>query len=171
MDLLNLLKNLLGPLIVGIIVGLVLQWLGKKEIENRIRGDAIRDLMTFRGDYASQDFRRSLNKVSIIFHNDAEIRLDVRHLYELINNPASPQKTIERSIVGLIYKLCQKNGFEGLTEYDIDQSFPESKQSPQVAIFDESKSIQVSQKKETEEKIEPPKKVEEKPSSPSTETK
>jgi hypothetical protein len=117
------------------VVGFVLQWLGKKEIENRIRGDSIRDLMTFRGDYASQDFRRSLNKVSIIFHSDEEIRLDVRHLYELINNPASPQKIIERSIVGLIYKLCQKNGFQGLTEYDIDQSFPENKQNPEISNF------------------------------------
>ena len=125
-------KELLGPLVVGLFVGFVIQWLGKREIEIRTRQDAIRDLMTFRGDYGSTEFRRSLNKISIVFHKDDEIRQDVRQLYECINNESSKQKTIERSIVGLIYKLCQKNGFIGLTEYDIDQSFPESKQAPQV---------------------------------------
>lgn len=128
-------REMLGPLVVGLVVGLVIQRLGKRETKIKIRQDAIRDLMTFRGDYGSQDFRRSLNKISIVFHKDDEIRRDVRQLYECINNESSKQKTIERSIVGLIYKLCQKNGFKGLTEYDIDQSFPESKQAPQVTQF------------------------------------
>ncbi len=97
-----------------------------------MKADAIRDLMAYRGDNASDEFRRSLNKISVTFHNDNEIRLEVRKLYEVINNPISDSEKVKRSIVGLIYRLCQKNGFKGLTEYDIDQAFPESKQEPQV---------------------------------------
>ena len=122
----NVLGVILGPLIVGIVIWL----LGERSIDRRLKNEAIRDLMTFRGDYASQNFRESLNRVSIIFHGDEEIRNDVRHLYEVINNPSSQQKSIERTIVGLIYKLCQRNGFEGLTEYDIDQSFVIPQQEP-----------------------------------------
>ncbi|GEM_PF-5647707 len=123
----QILTALLSPLVVG----LVLWKLGEVGIEKRIKSDAIRDLMTYRGDYASTEFRRSLNKISVTFHNNEDIRMDVRHLYEVINSPAPNPKSTERSIVGLIYKLCQKNGFGGLTEYDIDQAFPENKQSPQ----------------------------------------
>lgn len=118
---------LLSPIVVGI----VLWKLGEVAVERRIKSDAIRDLMTYRGDYASTEFRRSLNKISVTFHNDNDIRMDVRHLYEVINSPAPNPKSTERSIVGLIYKLCQRNGFRGLTEYDIDQAFPENKQAPQ----------------------------------------
>ena len=120
-------QYLLAPLVVGI----VLWELGEHSADRRLKADAIRDLMAYRGDYGSADFRRALNKVSITFHNDEEIRLEVRHLYEVINSPSSTSKTLERSIVGLIYKLCQRNKFKGLTEYDIDQSFPENKQAPQ----------------------------------------
>lgn len=125
--LIQILTALLSPLVVG----LVLWKLGEIAVERRIKSDAIRDLMTYRGDYASTEFRRSLNKISVTFHNDENIRMDVRHLYEVINSPAPNPKSTERSIVGLIYKLCQKNGFSGLTEYDIDQAFPENKQAPQ----------------------------------------
>lgn len=125
--LIQILTALLSPLVVG----LVLWKLGEVAVERRIKSDAIRDLMTYRGDYASTEFRRSLNKISVTFHNDDDIRMDVRHLYEVINSPAPNPKSTERSIVGLIYKLCQRNGFKGLTEYDIDQAFPENKQAPQ----------------------------------------
>lgn len=122
----SLVGGLIGPLVVGVVVW----WLGKSEIDRRIKNDAIRDLMTFRGDYASPEFRRSLNKVSITFHKDKEIRQQIRDLYEEINNANTSESTINRKIVGLIYNLCQKNGFSGVTEYDIDQSFPEQKQTP-----------------------------------------
>ncbi len=98
--------------------------------------------MTFRGDLLSQDFRRSLNRVSITFHSDDEIRTEVRHLYDIINDPSSQPKMVERTIVGLIYKLCQKNGFKGLTEYDIDQAFPESRQEPE-SIREKDKDLPV----------------------------
>lgn len=126
----TLISGVLGPLIVGLIIWL----LGEKAIERRLKQEAIRDLMTFRGDYASQNFRESLNRVSITFHKSGEIRTDVRHLYDVINNPSSQQKTIERTIIGLIYKLCQRNGFKGLTEYDIDQSFIITQQNPTQTI-------------------------------------
>lgn len=118
--------NLVGPLIAGLVIWLV----GKYDSDKRIKNEAIRDLMTFRGDYASPEFRRSLNKVSITFHNDNSIRQQIRDLYENINNPTNSESTINRKIVGLIYNLCKTNGFSGVTEYDIDQSFPEQKQTP-----------------------------------------
>lgn len=120
------LSSLVGPLVVGIVIW----WLGKSEIERRVKNEAIRDLMTFRGDYVSPEFRRSFNKVSITFHKDKEIRQQIRDLYEDINNPNTRESAINRKIVSLIYSLCQKNGFEGITEYDIDQSFPEQRQTP-----------------------------------------
>lgn len=122
----DLIASILGPLIVGLIIWL----LGERSADRRLKYEAIRDLMTFRGDYASQNFREALNRISIVFHNDEEIRVDVRHLYDVINNPSSQQKSIERTIVGLIYKLCHENGFGGLTEYDIDQSFVVPQQEP-----------------------------------------
>src|ERR1700691_3792511 len=79
-----------GPLIVGVIVGFVIRELGNRDIDRRAKMDAIKDLMTYRGDLSSAEFRRSLNKVSITFHGDEEIRAAVRHLYEVINDP-SPQ--------------------------------------------------------------------------------
>ncbi len=132
----NIFGGLAGPLVVG----LVIWWLGKNEIDKRIKNEAIRDLMTFRGDYASPEFRRSLNKVSITFHKDKEIRQQIRDLYEEINNANTPETTINRKIVGLIYNLCQKNGFSGVTEYDIDQSFPEQKQTPTSVLPSQSLS-------------------------------
>lgn len=122
----------IGPLVVGLVVGFVIRWLGNKDINNRAKIEAIKDLMTFRGDLSSTEFRRSLNRVSITFHDDGEIRADVRHLYDVINDPSAQPRMTERTIVGLIYKLCKKNGFIGLTEYDIDQAFPESKQEPEA---------------------------------------
>ena len=136
----KILEFTLGPLVVGLVVGAVIRWLGNKDIDRRAKIEAIKDLMTFRGDLLSQDFRRSLNRISITFHSDDEIRAAVRHLYDVINDPSSQPKMIERTIVGLIYGLCQKNGFKGLTEYDIDQAFPESRQEPE-AIQEKDKNI------------------------------
>lgn len=126
-QIITLLSDILTPLLVG----WVLWFIGDRATTRKMKADAIRDLMAYRGDYASIDFGRSLNKVSVTFHGDNEIRLEIRKLYEVINNPTSNAETAKRSVVGLIYKLCQKNGFKGLTEYDIDQAFPENKQSPQ----------------------------------------
>lgn len=130
----NLLQNILGSLVGPLIVGLVIWLIGKSETEKRIKNEAIRDLMTYRGDLASLDFRRSLNRVSITFHKDEEIRKQIRDLYENINNPVNPESNINRKIVSLIYNLCQKNDFLGITEYDIDQSFPELKQTPSSSL-------------------------------------
>lgn len=131
-------KSILEQLALPIVVGAILWFLGEKAINKRIKSEAIRDLMTYRGDYASTEFRRALNKISVTFHSSNDIRSEVRHLYEVINSPAPSLKSTERSIVGLIYKLCQKNGFKGLTEYDIDQAFPENKQAPQGTSFNSS---------------------------------
>lgn len=122
----TLIENAFGPLVIG----LVLWILGEKVIDKRIKNEAIRDLMTNRGDYASSAFRKSLNRISITFHKDEKIRKEIRDLYEVINSKASDEGNINRKIVGLIYNLCQKNGFTGITEYDIDQAFPETQQSP-----------------------------------------
>lgn len=139
----GLISGVLGPLVVGFVI-----WrLGEGAINKRLKQEAIRDLMTFRGDYASQNFRESLNKVSITFHQSGEIRNDVRHLYDVINNPSSQQKTIERTIIGLIYKLCQTNGFSGLTEYDIDQSFIVPQQTPTETTVTADKLSKVSKTK------------------------
>ncbi len=142
----NLLPSILGSLLGPLIVGLVIWWIGKNETEKRIKNEAIRDLMTFRGDYASLDFRRSLNKVSITFHKDEETRQQIRDLYENINNPINPEPSINRKIVGLIYNLCQKNGFTGITEYDIDQSFPEQKQTPTPSIMSHQSYVKTPRK-------------------------
>lgn len=142
----KLLQNILGSLLGPLIVGLVIWSIGKSETEKRIKNDAIRDLMTFRGDYASLEFRRSLNKVSITFHKDEEIRKQIRDLYENINNPVNPESNINRKIVSLIYNLCQKNGFLGITEYDIDQSFPEQKQTPMPSITSHQSLVKLSRK-------------------------
>lgn len=122
--------ELLGTLVSGLVVGIVLWAVGYTTEKRKVKSDAIRDLMTYRGDFASPEFRRSLNKISIIFHNKKEIRDAVRHLYDVINNPSNKSEYTKRAIVGLIYKLCQDNRFKGLTEYDIDQSFAENKQTP-----------------------------------------
>lgn len=127
--------TLVTPIVVGLVVGIVLWWVTSKSKEKEIKADAIRDLMTYRGDLASTEFQRALNKVSITFHDNGEIRNEVRHLYEVINNPSSNTEHTKRSIVGLIYKLCQNNGFKGLTEYDIDQAFSEKKQTPSFDDF------------------------------------
>lgn len=84
--------------------------------------------MTYRGDYSSDKFRQSLNAVSVTFHKDAAIRKQIRELYDLINS--SNPSGVNRKIVSLIYELCRKNYFKGITEYDIDQSFPEQSQIP-----------------------------------------
>lgn len=122
----NLAGNIFGPLVVGLIIWL----LGERSIDKRNQNEAIRELMTLRGDHANPEFRRALNKISVTFHKDPETRKEIRDLYEVINNPTSLETNVNRKIVGLIYNLCQKNGFKGITEYDIDQAFPESKQSP-----------------------------------------
>ncbi|MBI2196555.1 hypothetical protein HYU45_02970 [Candidatus Daviesbacteria bacterium] len=121
-----LIQGLVGPLVAGLVIWFV----GKRDFEKRTKNEAIRDLMTFRGDYASSEFRRSLNKVSITFHKDKETRKQISNLYEQINDPNQSPANIKRKIVGLIYNLCQKNGFKGITEYDIDQAFIEGTQAP-----------------------------------------
>lgn len=122
-DWLSLAGTILGPLVVGIVIW----WLGIRNEDHRVKSEAIRDLMTYRGDYSSPEFRRSLNKVSITFSRDAATRKQIRELYEAINNNDA---NVDRKIVGVIYSLCQKNGYNQLTEYDIDQSFPEQNQVP-----------------------------------------
>jgi hypothetical protein len=120
---------LIGPSIVGLAVGYALVLIGKNTTDRHLQSDAIRDLMAYRGDYASPSFRQAVNKVSIIFHEDAATRKEIRELYDEINNPTSPEVT-KRKIVSLIYNLCQKNGYKNISEYDIDQSFPEANQTP-----------------------------------------
>lgn len=119
--------GILGPLAVGVAVW----WLGKSNEDKRVKSEAIRDLMTYRGDLSSPEFQRALNKVSITFHDDADIRKEIRELYEAINNPSLLDEVVKRKIVGVIFSLCQKNGYTQITEYDIDQSFLEAKQTPQ----------------------------------------
>lgn len=131
----SVLGAIISPLIVGVVVGLVLWRVTTNSKRRETKAEAIRDLMTYRGDLASAEFRRSLNKVSIIFHDNKDIRTEVRHLYEVINNPSSNSEHTKRTIVGLIYKLCQENGFEGLTEYDIDQAFAENRQIPMEEVL------------------------------------
>lgn len=121
-----LILGLVGPLVAGLVIWFV----GKRDFDKRTKNEAIRDLMTFRGDYASSEFRRSLNKVSITFHKDKETRKQISDLYEQINDPNQSPANIKRKIVGLIYNLCQRNGFKGITEYDIDQAFIEGTQAP-----------------------------------------
>jgi len=120
-------SNILGPLVVGLILWI----LGETSIRRKNRQDAIRDLMSYRNyDRSSTEFTKALNKISIIFHNDEEIRADIRRLYELINSPANTPGAEKRAIVGILYKLCQCYGFKGLSEYDIDQAIPDSTQAP-----------------------------------------
>ena len=138
-------QTMLGPFVVGFVIWL----LGERANDKRIKSEAIRDLMTFRGDFSSTEFRRSLNKISITFHEDPDTRKEVRGLYEAINNPNAIELNINRKIVDLIYDLCNKNGFKGITEYDIDQSFPEQKQAPDsiTASVSSSQSPSVTSRK------------------------
>ena len=121
----------LGPLIVGVVVGVAIWLLGRWTAVRREKGNSIRDLMTYRGDYSTADFRRSINKVSITFHDDEKVRLQVQDLNEAINGGEVSTTSINRKIVRLIFDLCQRNGFKGITQYDIDQAFPEQKQTPE----------------------------------------
>lgn len=130
---------IISTLISPLVVGLVIWWVNKNDSDKRIKNEAIRDIMYYRGDYSTPEFRRSLNKVSITFHKDDEIRQQIRKLYEDINNPINTTLTVNRKIVSLIYNLCQKNGFEGITEYDIDQAFPE-RQTPEPSSSSQESS-------------------------------
>lgn len=144
----KIVKELVPILISPMVVGFVLWKIGDTSEKKKLKADAIRELMGYRGDYGSTEFGRALNKVSVVFNDDDDIRLEVRTLYERINTSPNSSMT-KRSIVGLIYKLCQKNGFKGLTEYDIDQAFPENKQEPQVSIGTEEIDNQhITKKKE-----------------------
>ena len=143
-DTYNLIGNILGPLLIGLILWI----LGERTIDKRMKNEAVRDLMTFRGDYASTEFRRALNRISVTFHKDSAIRKEIRELYEIINNPTNLETNINRKIVGLIYNLCHKNGFEGITEYDIDQAFPETKQSPNKSPFESLEKTELKNNKE-----------------------
>lgn len=138
----EIIKDLLSPLIVGLVVGYILWRIGNRGEERKLKAESIRDLMTHRGDYASTDFRKALNKVAIIFHDQGKIRAQVRELYDTINAPSPRSEKTVRAIVGLIYNLCQDNGFNKLTEYDIDQSFLDSKQTPD-ASQDDPKTVPV----------------------------
>jgi hypothetical protein len=111
-------------------VGLIVWLLGRWSSIRREKKDAIVDLMANRGDYSSTDFRRALNRVSITFHDDEKIRTQMRELNEAINGGEVKDKIINRKIVTLIFDLCKHNSFKGITEYDIDQSFPEQRQKP-----------------------------------------
>ena len=140
----SIISTLVGPLVVG----LVIWWVNKNDSDKRVKNEAIRDIMYYRGDYSTPEFRRSLNKVSITFHKDEEIRQQIRKLYEDINNPINTTLTVNRKIVSLIYNLCHKNGFEGITEYDIDQAFPERQTPapsplPQESLRKQSKKLVV----------------------------
>lgn len=134
--------TLLGPLLVGISIFILGQWVVKR----KIKGDTITDLMTYRGDYASRKFQQALNRVSIAFHKDEKVREQVRNLYQTLSNPSVPPQSVERAIVGLIYNLCHRFGFKGLTEYDIDQSFLTPSQTPSVTSLSVS-PIKTSEKK------------------------
>lgn len=127
----DLISALLYPLVVGLVVGLVLYFVTNKSEKRKFRASAIYELMTYRGDFTSTEFRRALNRVAIVFHDQEEIRKEIRKLYEVINSPSGGNSEhAKRAIVGLIYTLCQKNHFKGLSEYDIDQAFPETRQAP-----------------------------------------
>ncbi len=127
----QLAANILVQIIIGEgIIAAALFWLGQWAFRHNYKTEAIRDLMTYRGNYSSIEFRQALNKVVIAFHKDAIVRKEVRELYETINNSPRPE-SIKRAIVGLIYLLCQKSRFRKVTEYDIDQSFLELSQTPQ----------------------------------------
>ena len=123
----------MSALVSPLVVGIVLWRVGYAGEKRKIKSEAIRDLMTYRGDFASVDFRRSLNKIAITFHDDEIIRNEVRTLYAVINDSKNNSEKTKRTIVGLIYKLCKKNGFKGLTEYDIDQAFTENNQEPNAS--------------------------------------
>ena len=129
-DIINILGNILGPFVAGFAIWLI----GQKGTERKMKSDSIRDLMTLRGDYSSANFSRALNKISITFHNDLDVKKEIRSLWEAINNPSSNEEYVNRKIVGLIYNLCKSNGFKGMTEYDIDQAFPESKQTGPIGL-------------------------------------
>lgn len=133
-----LLQNIIGTILSPLVVGLVLWFVADNAEKRKVKSEAIRDLMTYRGDFGSTDFRRSLNKVAVVFHKREDIRSEIRHLYEVLNNPANNSQQTNRAIVGLIYKLCKVQGFNGLTEYDIDQAFSENKQAPNPSsdVFD-----------------------------------
>ena len=73
-------KELMPTLISPFVVGFAIWFIGNSAEKKKLKVDAIRDLMAYRGDTASEDFRRSLNKVSVTFHNDDEVRLEVRNL-------------------------------------------------------------------------------------------
>jgi hypothetical protein len=86
--------------------------------------------MTYRGDFGATEFRLALNRVSITFHRDEKVRLQVQELNEAINSGVRTSG-VNRKIVRLIFDLCQNNGFKGVTQYDIDQTFPGQNQNPE----------------------------------------
>ena len=111
-------------------VGLAILFAAKASDRRRIKSETITALMSYRGDLASTEFSRALNKITVIFHKDKDIRHQVRQVWEVLNDSSKKAEQTKRAIVGLIYELCQKNGFKGVTEYDIDQAFGETKQTP-----------------------------------------
>jgi hypothetical protein len=128
----DFLDIIVGPLAVGVAIFLF----GKYESDKRVKSNAIRNLMTNRGgDFVNPDFRKALNKVSITFSKDPKVREQIRELYELINSEATKEEVIKRKIVSVIYYLCLNYGFKDMSEYDIDQSFPEERQKPQESAL------------------------------------
>jgi hypothetical protein len=119
------------------VIAAVLWFLGRRADDRRLKADAVRDLMTYRGDYfSSVPFRQALNKISIVFHDKEKIRLQIRSVYDIINAGILNQEARKRAIIGLIYNLCQMMGYKKLTEYDIDQSFVQGEggQAPDASL-------------------------------------
>ena len=130
----NLWIQIVGMIIIPVAIAVGLWFLGRKADDKRLKADAIRDLMTYRGDYSGPDFRRALNKVSVVFHDREKIRLEIRSVYNTINGANVNEEARKRSIIGLIYNLCQIMGFKSLTEYDIDQTFVQGSQAPDASL-------------------------------------
>lgn len=131
----NLLVQVIGMIVTPLVIAVGLWFLGRRAEDRRLKTDAIRDLMTYRGDFLSSPlFRQALNKVSIVFHDKDKIRLQIRSVYDTINGGNFNQETRKRAIIGLIYNLCQMMKFKKLTEYDIDQSFVPGGQNPDPSL-------------------------------------
>lgn len=103
----ELAKLILPPLSVGVVLWMI----GNRSSERKLKADAIRDLMTLRGDNSSPDFRRALNKVSITFHDDADIRQDIRTFIRINKQPDHNCKNIRSSYCGIDIQTMSEERF------------------------------------------------------------